>query len=72
MWLKIIFLSQYLFIAILCAKMSSVNKALAVIFFSNKPIKVDFFSFLHFFLDPIFDTAKAASINTTCFKSGQK
>jgi hypothetical protein len=35
MWHKIIFLSQYLFIATLCAKMSPVNKALT--FFVSLP-----------------------------------
>jgi hypothetical protein len=39
MWLKIIFLSQYLFIAILCAEMSRVNNALrAYLGWSLKPM----------------------------------
>ncbi len=32
MWLKIIFLSQYLFIEMLCAKLSGVNKAIIIFF----------------------------------------
>jgi len=33
MWLKMILISQYIFIAILCAKMSRVNKAFKLLLF---------------------------------------